>query len=324
MRRQQLLPIRLRADLFTQLAAMEQAGLPPDKAWGLLNLPAPFQSRVELVKNTFRRGSNAAIAAQSAGLFSPLEANLVRAALLAGSPAQTYRRLAQHCAQSATNEGKMRSGMVLPVAVLVVASVVAPIPQWVAGSLNASDYVWQVLKPFASVVALALAVKWLLARPEADAWRLGIPTLGRAIARGQARNFFESLGLLLEAGVPMFEALPVAVSTVGINSLRAQYASLLPAMQRGATLSAALRTSAFTPLVLGNPQVIEFIATGEASGRLPEMLARHAAAESQALTLFWQSVAQWVPRLVYAAVACWMAYGLLTGAGFGPRVPSDL
>ena len=324
MRRQQLLPIRLRADLFTQLAAMEQAGLPPDKAWGLLNLPAPFQTRVELVKKAFRRGSNPATAAQSAGLFSPLEANLVRAALLAGSPAQTYRRLAQRCAQSATNEGKMRSGMVLPVAVLVVASVVAPIPQWVAGSLNASDYVWQVLKPFASVVALGFAVKWLLARPEADAWRLGIPTLGRAIARGQARNFFESLGLLLEAGVPMFEALPVAVSTVGINSLRAQYASLLPAMQQGATLSAALRTSAFTPLVLGNPQVIEFIATGEASGTLPEMLARHAAAESQALTLFWQNVAQWVPRLVYAAVACWMAYGLLTGAGFGPRVPSDL
>ena len=188
MPRPQLLPTRLRADLFTQLAAMEQAGLPPDKAWSLLNLPAQFQARVELVKMAIRRGSNAAIAAQSAGLFSPLEANLVRAALLAGSPAQTYRRLVQRCAQSATNEGKMRSGMVLPVAVLVVASVVAPIPQWVAGSLNASDYVWQVLKPFASVVALGFAVKWLLARPEADAWRLGIPTLGRAIARGQART----------------------------------------------------------------------------------------------------------------------------------------
>lgn len=319
-----LLPTRLRADLFTQLVAMEQAGLPPDKAWGLLNLPAQFQTRLELVKKALRRGSNPATAAHAVGLFSALEAHLVRAALLAGSPAQTYRRLAQRCAQSATNEGKMRSGLVLPVAMLVVTSVVGPIPQWVAGTLSASGYVWQMLKPIGSLAALAYAVKLLLARPDADAWRLKIPTLGRAIARGQARNFFESLGLLLEAGLPMFEALPIATSTVASPALRDVYASLWPQLQQGAMLSAALRTSTFTPLVLGNPQVIEFITTGEASGTLPEMLARHAAAESQVLTLFWQSVAQWVPRLVYSAVACWMAYGLLTGAGIGPRVPLDL
>jgi general secretion pathway protein F len=249
----QLLPTRLRADLFTQLAAMEQAGLPPDKAWGLLSLPRQFQPRVEPVKNALRRGRNLATAAQASGLFSTLEAHLVRAALIAGSPAQTYRRLAQRCAQSATNEGKMRSGLVLPVAMLVVTSVVGPIPQWVTGTLTSADYLWQVLKPIGSVIALGYAAKSLLARPEADAWRLKIPTLGRAIARGQARNFFESLGLLLEAGLPMFEALLIAASMVASHSMRGVYARLLPQLQQGATLSAALQVAAFTPLILGNP-----------------------------------------------------------------------
>mgnify|MGYP006185196175 CR=1 FL=1 len=37
-----------------------------------------------------------------------------------------------------------------------------------------------------------------------------------------------------------------------------------------------------------------------------------------------QVLATWLPRLLYAAVMLWMAYGLLTGAGFGPRLPLEL
>ena len=43
---------------------------------------------------------------------------------------------------------------------------------------------------------------------------------GPAMARGQARDFFESLGLLLEAGVPMFQALPIAVSTLSNRNMQ--------------------------------------------------------------------------------------------------------
>ena len=79
-----LLSTRLRADVFAHLAAMEQAGLPAQKAWGLLKLPAPWQPRVDGVQKAVGRGKSPAIAAQSAGLFSALEAKLVLAALNAG------------------------------------------------------------------------------------------------------------------------------------------------------------------------------------------------------------------------------------------------
>lgn len=37
----------------------------------------------------------------------------------------------------------------------------------------------------------------------------------------------------------------------------------------------------------------------------------------------WQ-LATWLPRLFYVGVMLWMAYGLITGGGFGPQLPAEL
>lgn len=129
--------------------------------------------------------------------------------------------------------------------------------------------------------------------------------------------------------VPSMEAWRItwvrsALLTLRHRAMRQAYAGIKPRMLRGAALSEALTLEITEPLFLGDPQVTDFIATGEASGTLPEMLLRHTAMETQRLNQFDQQVAQWLPRLVYTAVALWMAYGMLTGAGFGPSVPAEL
>ncbi|MES2949301.1 MAG: type II secretion system F family protein [Pseudomonadota bacterium] len=318
------LPSRVRADLFAQLAAMEKAGLPADRAWSLLKVSQVPMARLQAVQQTLARGGNPASAAQNAGLFTPLEGNLVRAALAAGSPAQAYQRLADTCAQKAHNEGAIRSRMVLPFATLVLALFIQPVPQWVAGTLSTGAYLAQVLRPLAVLAVLGLLAMRMVASPYASRWLLRLPVLGPAIARRNARDFFESLALLLEAGVPMFEALPHAVATIIHTPMRKAYSGIKTRMQRGAPLSQALADQITDPLYLGSPQVISFVHTGESSGTLPEMLFRHVAAETESLNQFWQQVAQWLPRIAYAAVAAWMAYGLLTGGGFGPRLPPGL
>ncbi len=319
-----LLPSRVRAELFAQLATMEKAGLPADRTWSLLKVSQVPTARLQAVQQAVTRGGNPASIAQNAGLFTALEGNLVRAALAAGSPAQVYQRLAGACAQKAHNEGAIRSRMLLPAATLVLALVIQPVPQLVVGSLSAGAYLAQVLKPLAVLALLgALAVR-VVASPHANAWLLSLPMLGPAIARRNARDFFESLALLLEAGVPMFEALPVAVATIDHARMRKAYGGIKGRMQRGALLSQALADQVTDPVLLGNPHVITFVHTGESSGTLPEMLLRHTAAETESLNQFWHQVAQWLPRIAYAAVAAWMAYGLLTGGGFGPRLPPGL
>ncbi|QDL52954.1 type II secretion system F family protein [Rhodoferax aquaticus] len=304
---------QVRSSLFAQLAAMEKAGLPADRAWALIQLPKVPQAHMQAVSNAIARGASPAVAAQKAGLFTPLEASLVRAALAAGSPLHVYQRLAQTCGQRAINEGKVRSGMVLPAAMLILALLIGPAPQLVAGTLTAGAYLLHVLKPLLALAGLFYVFKQAKASASASAWPLKLPLVGKVIARQNALYFFESLALLLEAGVAMFEALPTAVASIENARIRKAYAQLKPTMQRGAPLSQALVQRIAAPMYLGHADVLEFIATGEASGTLPEMLFRHVNAEAERLALYWSNVAAWAPRIAYALVAGWMAYGLLTG-----------
>ena len=318
------LSYRDRADLFSQLAALEKTGLPAERAWGLLKLPNLPPARLQSVHKAVARGSNPAVAAQKSQLFTPLECSIVCAAHAAGSPAPAYERLAASCSNRAQYEGKVRSRMVLPAATMVLALFIQPLPQLVTGTMGSGAYLWQVLKPLLVLAGLFVFTKWLLGSSHFSRRLLKLPVFGPAIARQNALNFFESLALLLEAGVPMFEALPTAVATIEDPDIRKAYARIKPAMQRGVPLSSALDEEIAEPTYLGSPHVIEFITTGESSGTLPEMLFRHVQTETAVLNQFWKQVADWVPRLAYTAVACWMAYGLLTGGGLGPRVPAFL
>ena len=214
--------------------------------------------------------------------------------------------------------------MLLPAAVLVLALFIQGLPQLAAGTLSPGAYLMHAVGPLLLLAVVAfLGAQWLKTAAGQRSL-LQLPLFGPAVMRRNAVHFFESLALLLQAGVAMFEALPIALATIDAPTMRQAYARIKPSMQRGATLSDALDQQITESGFLGHGSVVEFVSTGEASGALPEMLLRHVRAESQSLTLFWQQVAQWLPRVAYAAVACWMAYNLLTGAGIGPRMPTDL
>ena len=138
--------------------------------------------------------------------------------------------------------------------------------------------------------------------------------------RRNNRDFFSSMALLLEAGIPMFDALPKAVETIGNCVIREDFSRIKPCMQQGATLAQAVEQLIYG----GNAQVIGYIQTGESSGTLPEMLLRFADAETAAIQHFQQEVVAWLPRIVYGLLALWMAYSILTGSAFMPRLPQEL
>lgn len=308
---------RLRADLFAQLATLEKAGLPADRAWAVVALPGPALARLELARKRLARGDTPATAGLRAGLFVPFEASLVRAALQAGSPESAYRRLAESNAMKADRQRAVRSGMVFPTVLLLAALLIQPLPQLASGTLTPLRYLAGVLVPLLLAGAAGLFLVRALATAGVQRRLLRLPLFGQALVRGNARDFFHSLALLLEAGIPMLEALPVAVSTMGSSVMRREFGTLHAQVRSGCTLAQALRTLPRT----GPAQVVEWVHTGEESGTLPEMLERHARLESDALSLFWKQAADWLPRLAYGLVAGWIALGLLSGNGLTGHMP---
>lgn len=324
------LPLQVRADLFNGLATLEKSGLPQTQALAVLRLPRKAQVRVEKMMKLTARGVDIPSAGARSGLFTPFEVSVVRAAVQAGSPAATYRRLAERYQQQAQQRASIKSRLSLPLFVLIIALCVQPLPSLVAGTLSGGAYLVQVLRPLVLLAGLVYFMFWLKtwleqapATPlvlELARFMTRLPLFGEMHVRQVNREFFTSMALLLEAGIPMLDALPRAVDSMPNPALRADFARLKQRMTRGASLSQALQGAQN----LGNDQVLGYIQTGEASGTLPEMLQRFVDMETAAITRFQQELSTWLPRIVYALLALWMAHGILTSGAFMPNLPAEL
>lgn len=317
------LPLASRADLFAHLAAMEQAGLPPDKAFGLLRLPGGAAQRIDAARMLIARGTAIGDAGRRSGLFTDIESRCVHAATQAGSPFAIYRRLAARYAERVRLAAAFKARMLMPLLVLTIALVLRPLPALVTGTIGIAHYVAQAVFPLlvlAGLVWFATSLPYLTGqmapavRQRLDATLLRLPLVGGPIERANLCNFVEHLAILLEAGVPMFDALPLAQATMGNTALRADHAHVLARIRRGATLAEALSEATY----LGRDGLLDAVTAGEHGGRLPEALFRHAAIETAALSLAYEQFAAWLPRLLYALLLGWIAYGVLASKAFMP------
>ena len=174
------LSYRVRAELFTQLAQMETAGLPPDRAFSILKVANAVQPRLDAMQRLLQR-SDPATAGERSGLFTPLEAQLVRASLAAGSPANMYQRLARLYTQRAMQVAKAKSQMMLPGFMLIAALLIAPLPQLAGGTLSMGGFLWGVVKPLLLIGALVLVGRWLITQAATTSAFLTLPLLGKMI-----------------------------------------------------------------------------------------------------------------------------------------------
>jgi type II secretory pathway component PulF len=320
----------VRAALFGQLAAMEEAGLPFDKVLDVVHLPPNEDARLKATRKWIRLGLGIAEAGLRSGLFTPLEASLVRTATLSGSPARTYRLISDQCARRAARIKAIKSRMTIPAIMIAVWIILGPVPNLVTGSLTLSSYLAKHLLPWIGVGVTAYLLRDLLRRRRPSApssWGIlldgtlaVLPLFGPMEVRRNLRNFFDSLALLLEAGVPILEALPIALDTVRNQALKSQLAQIKPRIEAGTSFGQALAGLS----LFGRTQAYELIRTGEASGTLPRMLLRYSEAETAAIDRFDDLVVEWIPRLVYTSTALLIGYGMIHGGAFMPSLPREL
>ena len=316
----------VRAALFSQLAAMEDAGLPFDEALRLVHLPPRERPRLAGTRRWIRLGI--ADAGLKGGLFTSIEASLLRAAALSGSPSRTYHLLSDHYARRAARTKVMKSRMMLPVLMLVIAVFIRPLPNLVAGTLTWGGYLLKYLFPWIAVGGAAyllgeLSQRWQSARALRNT--LGrvfslVPLFGPIQVRRNIRDFFDSLALLLEAAMPILDALPLALSTVRNQTLKKQLSQVQPRIEAGASFAQAVAELSFP----GHAHACALIVSGEASGALPQMLFRYSEAETAAINRFDDLVAEWVPRVAYTSTALLIGYGMIRSGAFSPLLPQDL
>jgi type IV pilus assembly protein PilC len=293
-------PIRTRelAQMTRQLAALIRAGVPLVPALQMVSRSVSTQALKELM-NTVRSDVesgmplHAALAAHPQH-FSGLYTSMVRAGEAAGILDTMMERLANTLEKNEALRSRVRSALMYPCAVIVVAlAVLALIMVYVVPVFEdvfkafGSDLPW----PTQAVLALSQALSqsgwlWLIAalllawswqhmrRNEAwqrrlDRWLLGLPLVGGLLRSAVVARWTQTLSALLAAGVPLAEALGPA----GQACDHAVYARLTEHLQRrvsqGGSLSEAMAHTGRFP-----DMIVQLCATGEETSALESLLAR--------------------------------------------------
>ncbi|MGD9945993.1 MAG: type II secretion system inner membrane protein GspF, partial [Burkholderiaceae bacterium] len=147
--------------------------------------------------------------------------------------------------------------------------------------IAASDFVrqwglWLLAAALGALVAFRLALRAPTFRLNWHRRILSMPVVGR-LSRGlNTSRFASTLGILTSSGVPLIRALEAGARTLSNEALKNNVADAISRVREGAPLSRALKAGGQFP-----PMMIHMIASGEATGELPEMLERTAATLSQ-------------------------------------------
>lgn len=320
-----------RALMFNHLATMENAGVPALQSFQHLKVNEKLTQRVAACRRLLNKGKDIAQAGNQAGLFNYFEFELIRAANAAGSLGASYKRLAKLYTEKSTLQKRLKARMRLPLLMFVLSLVLLRLPALVADRISSFQYILGILLPIILLFTVITVFKRRLQTPiqnpkqdehntvSFDRNLLRIPLFGEMIARDNARQFYESLSLLLEAGVAMFEAVPLATNTIWNAEVRQHFAPLTRQLLDGNRLSMALESNSLK----GESQVIDLIRTGEESGCLPEMLWRHVESETEAQTQFREELANWAPKIMYGIVAAYIVYQIFHSGAFMPHLPAE-
>ncbi|MFZ5540192.1 MAG: type II secretion system inner membrane protein GspF [Pseudomonadota bacterium] len=198
---------------------------------------------------------------------------------------------------------------VVPQVVQVFANTRQALPLLTRALIATSDFV----RGYGWIVAALLAVGAFLVNRalRVDAVRmrwhqriLRLPVAGVLARSINTARFASTLSILVGSGVPMLRALQAAGETLTNLAMRARVVEATQRVREGFSLARALRADAEEERRAGHvklfpPVLIHLIASGEATGKLPEMLARAAdihAREAERRALFFTSLLE--PALI--------------------------
>ena len=165
---------------------------------------------------------------------------------------------------------------VVPKVVSVFTSTGAELPWLTRALIAASEFVqsyWWLL--LVGAIALIAGVRYVLSRPGPKArWhavQLNLPLFGRLTRGLNTARFMRTLSILASSGVPVLDSLRIAGEVISNVPMRRAVDEAAIRIREGAPISRSLKEQGVFP-----PMTIHLISSGEASGKLDDMLERAA------------------------------------------------
>jgi len=288
--------------IFTrQLATMMKAGVPLLQAFDIVGRGNPNASVTKLlgdIRADVETGTSLSAAFRKYPLyFNSLYCNLVEAGEAAGILEDLLDRLATYMEKTEAIKSKIKSALMYPIAVLVVAFVVVSVIMiFVIPAFKEvfSNFGADLPAPTLLVIAMSeFFVKywWLIfgaigggiyfflqawKRNEKvqmfmDRWLLKVPIFGELVEKSVVARWTRTLATMFAAGVPLVEALDSVGGAAGNSVYKMATDRIQQEVSTGTSLTAAMTNANIFPSM-----VLQMTAIGEESGALDHMLGKAA------------------------------------------------
>jgi type IV pilus assembly protein PilC len=226
--------------------------------------------------------------------FNELYVNMVAAGEAGGILDTILKRLAVYIEKNVKLKGEVKSAMIYPVAVIVIAGVVVAAILWKVIPTFASLFAGlgaQLPMPTRIVIAasdMLVSYGWILVivlgligyavknyyatnngRHMIDGLMLKLPILGNILRKVAVARFCRTLSTLLSSGVPILDGLDITARTAGNAIIEDAVQTTRSSIERGETISNPLRETNVFPSM-----VVQMINVGETTGALDAMLGK--------------------------------------------------
>jgi type IV pilus assembly protein PilC len=284
--------------IFTrQLATMIDAGLPLVQCLDILANQQQnkiFARVLNQVKASVEQGATFSDALKKhPKVFDELYVNLVAAGEVGGILDTILNRVATYIEKAVKLKGQLKSAMVYPIAVMLIAFAViavmmikviptfeemykefdgAKLPKptqvVIAISNGFIDY-WYIIfgALFGVIMFVSAALKYDRPRDILDATLLRLPIMGPVIRKVVVARFTRTLGTLLASGVPILDALEICAKTAGNRVVKRSIMHAREKIAEGQDMAGPLGETKVFPSM-----VIQMIGVGEQTGAMDSML----------------------------------------------------
>ncbi|GAB6142007.1 type II secretion system inner membrane protein GspF [Methylosoma difficile] len=292
--------IRQMAHITRQLSALLRSGLAIDEALGIIaqQLESSGSKRVLLgIRSRILEGQSFAQACQAfPSTFTPLYRATIAAGESSGKLDQVLERLADYISDKGQIHRKLQMAMIYPlmltsVSILVVIGLLAyvvpeitgvfdkmdqKLPDITVALIACSDFLKNNgLYLLIGLIALSASAQALLRnannRLKYHRFLLTAPLLSKFTKGINTARFTRTLAILTNSGVELLEALKISSQVLSNNAMEKAVENTALRVREGQSLNKALEKTGLFP-----PVTIHLIASGEASGQLPRMLANAA------------------------------------------------
>jgi len=281
-----------------QFSVMIDAGLPLVQCLEILGSQQDnrtFQKILFQVRQDVESGSTLADALRKhPKAFDDLYCNMVAAGEAGGILDTILQRLSTYIEKIVKLRSAVRSALVYPVAVILIAIGVVwlilwkviptfatlfeglgaslPLPTRITIALSnfIGAWWWLMIGSFAAIIYLLVRYhKTYKGRRVLDGIMLKVPVLGTVMKKIAVARFCRTLGTLVSSGVPILEGLAITARTSGNAVLEDAIMATRASVEEGKTISEPLKAASIFP-----PMVVQMVAVGEQTGALETMLSK--------------------------------------------------